>query len=47
MARRRPSTDEGLASVKGVGESKRQQYGKAILRTIRTYCVANSVEMGA
>ncbi len=47
MARRRPSTDEGLASVKGVGESKRRQYGKAILRTIRTYCVANSVEMGA
>jgi len=47
MARRRPSTDEGLASVRGVGDSKRQQYGKAILRAIRTYCVANSVEMGA
>lgn len=46
MARRRPSTDEGLLSVKGVGDKKRRQFGKAVLATIRQYCVANSVEMG-
>ena len=45
MARRRPSTDEGLLSVKGVGDSKRQQFGKAVLTTIRQYCAANCVEM--
>lgn len=46
MARRRPSTPQGLLEVNGVGEKKRQQYGQAVLATIRDYCLANSVEMG-
>ncbi len=44
MARTRPSTDEGLLGVKGVGEKKRQQYGEAILATIRDYCAAHSID---
>lgn len=45
MARTRPSTDEGLLGVKGVGEKKRQQYGGVILAAIRAYCEANAVDM--
>jgi ATP-dependent DNA helicase RecQ len=46
MARRRPSTLGGLLEVKGVGETKCEQYGKVVLATIKNYCQANSVEMG-
>jgi len=45
MARRRPSTFDGLLEIKGVGEKKRQQYGKAVLATIKDYCRVNSLEM--
>jgi len=45
MARRRPSTLEGFLEVKGVGETKCEQYGQAILVAINDYCQANSVEM--
>jgi ATP-dependent DNA helicase RecQ len=45
MARRRPSTLDRLLEVKGVGQTKRQQYGKAVLAVIKDYCLANSVEM--
>jgi len=38
MARRRPSDDEQLLLVKGVGEAKRTQYGAAFLRKIDAYC---------
>jgi ATP-dependent DNA helicase RecQ len=44
MARRRPSTREGLLEVKGVGEKKRRQYGQAVLGVIKGYCLANSLE---
>jgi len=45
MARRRPSTSEGLLETRGVGEKKLQQYGEAVLAAIRDYCLANSLEM--
>jgi len=45
MARRRPSTPDGLLEVRGVGEKKREQYGKAVLAVIKEYCTANSLEM--
>ncbi len=47
LARRRPSSAEGLLEVKGVGEKKRQQYGRVVLTTIRQYCETNSIEMDA
>ncbi|MHC4644466.1 MAG: DNA helicase RecQ [Planctomycetota bacterium] len=45
MARRRPSSLEGLLEVKGVGEKKCHQYGKTVLGAIKDYCLANSLEM--
>ncbi|MHC4528974.1 MAG: DNA helicase RecQ [Planctomycetota bacterium] len=45
MARRRPSTLEALLEVKGVGQTKRQQYGQAVLAVIKDYCLANSLDM--
>ncbi len=47
LARRRPSSEEGLLLVRGVGDKKRQQYGRAVLTTIRQYCETNSIPMDA
>ena len=44
MARRRPTTPDRLLEVKGVGETKSKQYGKAVLTAIKDYCAANSLE---
>jgi ATP-dependent DNA helicase RecQ len=45
MARRRPSNHERLLDVKGVGQQKRREYGKAVLAAIREYCQAHSLQM--
>jgi len=45
MARRRPSTLDGFLEVKGVGETKCEQYGEVVLAAIKDYCQANSSEM--
>jgi len=37
MARKRPTTHDGFLEVKGVGETKCRQYGKAFLEAIREY----------
>jgi len=47
MARRKPSSIEAFLEVKGVGEKKCRQYGKAMLDTIKDYCRANSLQMDA
>ncbi|MBN1806750.1 MAG: DNA helicase RecQ [Sedimentisphaerales bacterium] len=44
IARRIPSTPGNLLEVRGVGEAKCMQYGKAVLATIKNYCQTNSVE---
>ncbi|MFQ5735042.1 MAG: RecQ family ATP-dependent DNA helicase, partial [Planctomycetaceae bacterium] len=38
MARRRPVTPEAFLSVRGVGETKRDQFGEAFLACISSYC---------
>ncbi len=38
MTRFRPSRLDGLAQIKGVGEKRLQDYGEALLSTIRDYC---------
>jgi ATP-dependent DNA helicase RecQ len=45
MARRRPSTPEGLLYVKGVGQSKANRYGRAFLDVLRQYCQQHSIGM--
>ncbi len=45
LARKRPSTAEGFLQVHGVGETKRQQYGRTVLAAIRDYCTENGIEM--
>ncbi len=45
MAMRRPSTSEAFLEVNGVGEKKCRQYGEIILDAIKTYCLANTVDM--
>jgi len=42
MAKRRPSTCEGLLEIRGVGQKKLQQYGDVVLAAIRHYCRASS-----
>lgn len=43
MARRRPSTWDGLLRVSGIGERKRADYGKRFLECITAHCRNNSV----
>ncbi|RIK82991.1 MAG: DNA helicase RecQ [Planctomycetota bacterium] len=38
LARRRPSTYEGLRRVYGIGESKLAQYGEAVWKTLDEHC---------
>ncbi len=45
MARRRPSTNQGLLAVHGVGERKRAQYGDDFLAAIVEYCQAHDLAM--
>jgi len=45
MARKRPSTIQGFLQVKGVGEKKLQQYGEVMLKAIKDYCQAASLQM--
>jgi ATP-dependent DNA helicase RecQ len=47
MATRRPSNLGAFLAVKGVGETKRRQYGQTMLEAIRDYCSRNSLEMDA
>jgi ATP-dependent DNA helicase RecQ len=45
MARKRPSTLPRFLDVKGVGQTKANQYGRIMIERIRAYCVERSVEM--
>ncbi len=45
MARKRPSTVQRFLDVKGVGQTKANQYGRIMIERIRAYCVECSVEM--
>jgi len=45
MARRRPSTLDRFLDVRGVGETKCEQYGRVIIEKIRAYCLEHAVEM--
>ena len=45
MARRRPSTLERFLDVKGVGQTKADQYGRIMIERIRAYCIENAIEM--
>ena len=47
MARRRPSTLDRFLDVKGVGQTKCNQYGRVMTGLIRSYCIENSVDMDA
>jgi len=43
MARRRPTTPEGLSQVRGVGEKKLHDYGPLFLERITRYCQLKSL----
>ncbi len=45
MARRRPSTLDRFLDVRGVGETKCEQYGRVMIERIRAYCMEHAVEM--
>ena len=45
MARKRPSTPAAFLRVTGVGEKKLAQFGAVMLKAIREYCAANSLEL--
>jgi ATP-dependent DNA helicase RecQ len=45
MARKRPSTVQRFLDVRGVGQTKCQQYGRIMVETIRAYCVEHGVKM--
>jgi len=45
MARRRPSTLQRFLDVKGVGETKCEQYGRIMIEKIRGYCIEHALEM--
>jgi ATP-dependent DNA helicase RecQ len=47
LARRRPSSSAGFASVRGVGQKKLEDLGPRFLDEIRLYCEANRLSMGA
>jgi ATP-dependent DNA helicase RecQ len=45
MARRRPTTLPRFLRVRGVGETKCQQYGRIMIEKIRAYCLEYGLEM--
>ena len=45
MARRRPSTLQRFLNVRGVGETKCEQYGRIMVEKIRAYCLEHALEM--
>ena len=45
MARRRPSTLQRFLNVRGVGETKCEQYGRVMVEKIRAYCLEHALEM--
>ena len=45
MARRRPSTLQRFLNVRGVGETKCEQYGRVMIEKIRAYCLEHALEM--
>lgn len=45
MARRRPSTLDRFLDVRGVGETKCEQYGRVMIERIRAYCIEHAIEM--
>ena len=45
MARRRPCTLDRFVEVKGVGQTKCEQYGRIMVERIRAYCIENALEM--
>ena len=45
MARRRPSTLQHFLNVRGVGETKCEQYGRIMVEKIRAYCLDHALEM--
>ena len=45
MAEKRPSTQENLLSLSGIGQKKSERYGDIFLQTIKTYCTRQQVEM--
>lgn len=45
MARRRPSTLEGFAEVRGVGQKKLTEYGETFVDAIVAYCEENEVSL--
>ncbi|MEM9186923.1 MAG: DNA helicase RecQ [Planctomycetota bacterium] len=47
MARRRPSTLDGFAEVRGVGQKKLAEYGEAFVEAVVGYCEANAIGLDA
>lgn len=45
MAEKRPSTQENLLSLSGIGQKKSERYGDIFLQTLKTYCTRQQVEM--
>ncbi len=45
MARRRPSTLECFLNVRGVGETKCEQYGRVMVEKIRAYCLEHALDL--
>jgi ATP-dependent DNA helicase RecQ len=45
MARRRPSTLDRFLDVKGVGQTKCEQYGRVTIEKIRAYCIEHDIDM--
>ena len=43
LARRRPSTTDGLLTVHGIGAKKCAEYGDDLLREISDYCRRNGL----
>ncbi|MDP2314635.1 MAG: RecQ family ATP-dependent DNA helicase [Pseudomonadota bacterium] len=46
MARVRPGTLSALATIKGVGQNKLEQFGDRFLASITEWCAANAVPLG-
>jgi ATP-dependent DNA helicase RecQ len=44
MARGRPTTEEGLKRISGVGEYRAQQFGRIFLKAIATHCLRAGLE---
>jgi ATP-dependent DNA helicase RecQ len=43
LAQIRPSTEDGLLAVPGIGAAKRRKYGEQLLEVIREYCEENGL----